>query len=367
VPALFLSLLLQRHTFNSVNTEFTALLGILFLCVAIFFPMALLGTQDWLHRSLFRESHEVRIALGAFARSVVRILDRKKLALELAESLHSILDLESAGVYSRSEQGSSMVLSHQVGSRPIDTTFGNEQQFGRWLLKQRLPSFSDDTEVPQNVQQTYQRNHWELCIPLSSGNQLLGFISLGRRRGFRTFASGEIEQLNVVADQASIAFENARLYEELRKSRAIIDRASRLSSIGILAAGIAHEIRNPLVSIHTFFQMAPDHFGDEEFMTSFLGLAGEEVQRISTLIDDLLTFARSPSATVTEVDLGDIVDRTLALLAPQARKQRLEIRRSAPEGLPLVLADSDQVLQVIINLVLNAIQATPEGGNVQIN
>src|SRR5678815_5772399 len=172
------------------------------------------------------------------------------------------------------------------------------------------------------------------------------------------------DSLSRVASEASIALQNARLYEELRKSREIISRAGRLSAIGTLAAGIAHEIRNPLVSIQTFFQLAPSRLDDEEFMTSFLSLAEHEVQRISDLISELLMFAKSPSPAVREVDLNEIVERVITLLSPQAHSGRITLVKKAGVGLPPVLGDSDQLMQVCLNLCLNAIQATPENGQV---
>jgi signal transduction histidine kinase len=169
-----------------------------------------------------------------------------------------------------------------------------------------------------------------------------------------------------VAAEASIALQNARLYEELRRSREVINRASRLSAIGTLAAGIAHEIRNPLVSIQTFFQLAPERLNDEEFMTSFLGLAENEVQRIGNLVSELLTFAKSPSAAVRELDINEIVERVVTLLAPQASAGRIALCSKLGSGLPGILGDSDQLMQVFLNLSLNALQATREGGKVNI-
>ena len=148
------------------------------------------------------------------------------------------------------------------------------------------------------------------------------------------------------------------------KSREIISRAGRLSAIGTLAAGVAHEIRNPLVSIQTFFQLAPSRLDDEEFMTSFLSLAEHEVQRISDLISELLMFAKSPSPAVREVDLNEIVERVITLLSPQAHSGRITLVKKAGLGLPPVLGDGDQLMQVCLNLCLNAIQATPENGQV---
>ena len=180
------------------------------------------------------------------------------------------------------------------------------------------------------------------------------------------FFAGDLELLETLAAQASVALENARLYEELGKSEEIIRRADRLSALGTLAAGIAHEVRNPLVSIQTFFQLAPDRLQDEEFMTTFLGMAASEVKRIATLINELLSFARSPTRSLQLVDLNDSLTRVVALLDAEARKHQLTLSCALSTDGVHASADADQLKQVLINLVLNAIQATPPGGAVRV-
>jgi signal transduction histidine kinase len=90
------------------------------------------------------------------------------------------------------------------------------------------------------------------------------------------------------------------------------------------------------------------------------------VQRISDLITELLTFAKSPAHAVQDVDLNDLIERTTILLQPEARKHRIKLIPALAADLPPIRADGDQVKQIIINLVLNAIQATPDGGTVSV-
>jgi two-component system NtrC family sensor kinase len=137
-----------------------------------------------------------------------------------------------------------------------------------------------------------------------------------------------------------------------------------LSALGTLAAGIAHEVRNPLVSIQTFFQLAPQRLHDQEFFTTFLSMTANEVKRISDLITELLSFARSSTPALGTVNLNELVDRVATLLEPEARKHKLTLTRALSANVPLVNADADQIKQVLINLILNAIQATKPGGRI---
>jgi signal transduction histidine kinase len=112
--------------------------------------------------------------------------------------------------------------------------------------------------------------------------------------------------------------------------------------------------------------MAPDRLDDEEFRTSFLQLVGGEVARIKRLIDDLLMFARAPTQQVAVININEVVDRAITLLRPEARQARVELIEHSDAELPVVLGDFDQMLQVLINIVLNAIQATATGGRVSV-
>jgi GAF domain-containing protein len=109
----------------------------------------------------------------------------------------------------------------------------------------------------------------DVSIPLISKGKLIGMINLGRRSEHEIYSHEDIELLSMLANQAAIAVENARLYEDLKRSKSYIRRADRLASLGTLTAGLAHEIRNPLVAIKTLTQLLPDRLEDEEFRNHF--------------------------------------------------------------------------------------------------
>ena len=176
-----------------------------------------------------------------------------------------------------------------------------------------------------------------------------------------------MELLSTLANQAAIAIENARLYENLKQSQDTLRRADRLSSLGLLTAGLAHEIRNPLVAIRTFTQLLPERYNDAEFREGFQGLALKEVDRICGLINDLLSFARPSRPNVAEENMSDVVDGIARILETEAKEKGVEIARDFGHDLPKVWIDREQMKQVFMNLILNAIQAMREGGSIFIS
>ncbi len=371
IPAFALLLDLQRRTFGKIDTDFSAVLLLILFVTGTVFPALRRRTEDRLKHSLFRQGTEFRNTLASFARKVVRILERDRLIVELGNALTRILQLDPVTIFLLDDRSEHYSPAYNSGPKRSGASLAKSNDLIRLaktrrtiLIRDELMATSDPTE--KVVATICGENGWELCIPLIAGNRLIGLINLGRKRNLGTFSIEDLELLEMLAAEASVALENARLYEELKKSQDIIRRADRLSALGTLAAGIAHEVRNPLVSIQTFFQLAPDRLDDQEFFTTFLGMTANEVKRIANLITELLSFARSATPSLGPVDLNELVDRVATLLEPEARKHKLTFNRNLSSVAPIVHADGDQIKQVLINLVLNAIQATDAGGTVSI-
>lgn len=136
-----------------------------------------------------------------------------------------------------------------------------------------------------------------------------------------------------------------------------VKRADRLSSIGTLAAGMAHEIKNPLVSIKTFSQLLPKRFDDEEFRAGFSDIVPSEVDRIDSIVSRLLDFARPKKADFAPHDIRAIIEAVFALVENQTRAQNITVETSFPSTAVTIYGDEQQLHQVFLNLVLNAVDA----------
>ncbi|PIS36217.1 MAG: hypothetical protein COT35_12370 [Nitrospirae bacterium CG08_land_8_20_14_0_20_52_24] len=170
--------------------------------------------------------------------------------------------------------------------------------------------------------------------------------------------------------------ERDRLHREQIETLKKMSRANRLSAVGTLAAGIAHEIRNPLVSIQTFLEMVPQKLSelrvtdparlDQEFWEKFYSLSFNEIQRIRTLISELVNFSQpTPPDLITE-NISRVIEPILDLTRKEADKRGIEISYHADPDIPLIHIDVSKIKQVLLNLILNAFQAMPEGGEVRI-
>jgi signal transduction histidine kinase/FixJ family two-component response regulator len=209
-----------------------------------------------------------------------------------------------------------------------------------------------------------------LVVPLLGKQRALGAIAVDNRRGGRRFGADDQTLLEGLATQAAIAIENARLVEDLRRSREQVRRSERLGTLGTLSAGLAHEINNPLVSIHTFLHMAPAKRREEdaEFWGAYHALACKEVDRIRRLVATMRGLGRGDAAAAARepFDPAALAEEVAALLQPEALRAAVTLRVAAEPGTPKLVAVRDHVHQVLTNLALNAIQASRPGGEVAI-
>jgi signal transduction histidine kinase len=206
----------------------------------------------------------------------------------------------------------------------------------------------------------------EISLPITSKEKLIGILNLGHKEGREMYSNEDLELLSTLTNQAAIAIENARLYENLKQSQHIIRRADRLSSLGQLTAGLAHEIRNPLVAIRTFTQLLPERYQDLDFRNSFQSLALKEVDRICGLVNDLLSFARPSAPNVSAENVNEIVDGIVRILDTEAKEKGVQIYRRLAANLPKVLIDKEQIKQVSMNIILNALQSIQGKGVVEV-
>ncbi|RIL04719.1 MAG: hypothetical protein DCC71_13010 [Proteobacteria bacterium] len=201
-----------------------------------------------------------------------------------------------------------------------------------------------------------------LFVPLVGHDGVMGALAVDNRRGGEALGASDYTLLDGIASQAVIAIENARLVDDLRHSREQVRRADRLGTLGTLAAGLAHEINNPLVSIRTFLSLAPAKRGeaDAEFWGEYHELALKEVDRIHGLVKTMGRLGRAgeEGAQPAACDVAEIVTDAVTLLSPEAGQGRVAVRTECAGDVPKIVAVRDQIHQVVLNLVLNAIHAT---------
>jgi signal transduction histidine kinase len=189
----------------------------------------------------------------------------------------------------------------------------------------------------------------------------------------RPFRGADLEMFFVLARQAVVAMENASLYEDLRDyvrqiedSQQALLRAEKMAAAGRLTASIAHEVNNPLQSVQNCLHLAGREDLPAEKRKEYFDLAQSELERLMKTMQRMLDFYRPGSAKVEQVDILDLLQHVLSLTSQQLRQRQIEVQADLPESLPAVYAVSGQIQQIFFNLILNALDAMPAGGKLNI-
>ncbi|SDF86513.1 ATP-binding protein [Sporolituus thermophilus] len=173
-------------------------------------------------------------------------------------------------------------------------------------------------------------------------------------------AGGEVGEI------AAAINEMARELAERKKLEAQVQRAERLAAIGEVAAGLAHEIRNPLMAVKGFAQLLKEDITPAE-QAEYSDIIVRETERLDRLIEQLLCFARPAATQVAPTDVKEVVESTLLLVDTKRRRSHIEIIRDLDGPLPPVLVDGEQLKQVLLNIILNAIQAIEQKGIIRVS
>jgi PAS domain S-box-containing protein len=152
----------------------------------------------------------------------------------------------------------------------------------------------------------------------------------------------------------------------LKRLELQIRRSDRLASLGTLSAGMAHEIKNPLVSIKTFAQLLPERYHETDFRETFSGLIVHEIDRIDSLVNQLLRFARPAKPLLRPMHVHEVLEKTFRLVQHRLYQKEIKLTQTLEASLDTIRADSDQMEQVFLNFFLNAMDAMKRGGELTV-
>ena len=152
----------------------------------------------------------------------------------------------------------------------------------------------------------------------------------------------------------------------LRDLEEQLRRSDRLAALGTLAAGLAHEIKNPLTSLRTFTRFMPRKFEDPRFRERFQRVVPHELERINAIVEQLLELARPARLVFQTVRLPELLDRTLDLYADQVEGKSIDVRREYARDCPTIQADPEYLYQALVNLIANALEAMSPGGRLTV-
>jgi len=327
---------------------------------------------------LFHDRPVLRHMLVRLRQRLLNVIDTDEMAGLVIEALESSGRVTLAALYLLNREGTALILQRWISAdedapapmarldlatrRPLLERMQTQGTVLRDVLeRERERAGPEERAEAQDVLETLASLEASLALPIvgrapgvpDDEPDLLGALFVDDQRLVEPFAREEVELFEGVVAQAATTVQNSAVYEA-RKER------ERLAALGEMSAGLAHEIRNPLGAMKGAVQVlrpSPDaaNPGMDEQTKEFLDIILEEVDRLNRVVTQFLTYSRPFKGEMAPVDLPEIITATLRLV-PETSRGRIAVTEP-PDELPGVRGDADALRQVLLNLILNALDA----------
>jgi signal transduction histidine kinase len=327
--------------------------------------------NTWLYEQLRLKARlfESLASVGQAINSTLNLADALQVITREASQLMAAR-LASLLLLDESKEWLELRASHGAGpdyiARPrlsvAESLVGN-------VVRRRRPVQDENVQTSgryQNVRLARQEGLVALLsVPLLFGGQVLGVLNVYKGEP-HVFSNEEVRILAALAELSGIAIEKARLYERIVDVEELLRQNERLSALGLLAAEVAHEIRNPLTVMKMLYHSLDLKFPPGDPRTQDTKIMGEKMDHLNRVVEQVLDFARSTEPKLVPVDVNQLLDDLSLLTRHKLRQQRVEIVRDLAPHLPAVQADATQLEQAFLNLTLNAVEAMPKGGRLTV-
>ena len=327
--------------------------------------------NTWLYEQL-------RLKVGLFG-SLFTVSQAINSTLNLDDALKVIT--QEAGVLMRAKMCSLMLLDSSGQWLDLRASYGAGPAYlnkPRLATEESLLGIVVRRKKPmqiENVQVSSRYQHAEvarleglvalLSVPLLFAGQAIGTLSVYTGRPY-SFSDDETRILSALAELSAIAIHKARLYERVVDVEEQLRLNEKLAALGLLAAEVAHEIRNPLTVIKLLYHSLDLKFPEGDPRGKDARMIGEKIEHLNRIVEQILDFARTTEPRMAPVNLNELIDEMGLLVRHKLKHQNVQLERRLQPALPPVMGDAPQLEQAFLNLILNAAQAMPAGGTLTI-
>jgi signal transduction histidine kinase len=376
----------------------------LFFAILAFNPLRN-RLQALVDRFFDRDLETYRVAVREISEAMVSMLSLSEIADRILVALTDTMGVERAMVMMVDDEGKVLRCMASRGEWEEDALgveIPSDHPIWRhlWMRREDLArsDFDDEPDVESReiCRDVYDTLEVELLVPILYGVDLLGVIAVGRKISGERLVADDRMLLRTLANQSSIAIENAKAFDEiaklnetlearveertaeLRDTQAQLVQAEKMKSLGQLVAGVAHELNNPIGFVHANLQLLDEYIAKllaagrseqetakaREAINKLLVRSREGTERVKKIVQDLRTFSRMDQAELQDADLNEEIERTLALMEPRF-KTAIKVERDFG-SLPRVRCYPGQLNQVFLNLLMNACDAIGKKGTIRI-
>jgi signal transduction histidine kinase len=317
-------------------------------------------------------------ALAQVSESLSQPIDRNRLLRQITDALATLTSAHNVVLWEVGAPSGHLVrrawtTDASIGAMELPSSLTLQQGGAGWIARHREPLFVDDIARDARIMAADWALDRDLVAfagaPVAAGDELLGVLTLNLKRG-RLPEGNEREMLRSFASQAAVALRNARLFadntrlceeaqqrvRELQATQAQLVQAAKLSAVGQLVSGVAHELNNPLSVVIGYGQLLLSRGVPDGAVRPIEAIIAQGA-RMAKIVQSLMLFSRQREPQRRRVDLGEVIQQILALRDTQLAVASIRLETELDASVPPVQGDPHQLRQVLLNLVLNAEQA----------
>ncbi len=231
----------------------------------------------------------------------------------------------------------------------------------------------NDPRVTQEFRKTLGVNEF-VCVPLIAKNETIGVIVADNIYTGEPISDDRVSMLTMFVNQASLAIENAETYKrledkinQLTETQQRLIRSEKLAAIGTMSSYVAHEIRNPLVTIGGFAKtLSRFTFTDSKIKVN-IDIIIEEVKRLEKILNNITDFGKPSKPEMVDTQICEIMENTCMLMENYFQEKHIRLQKKYETSLPEIPVDPTQIKQVFLNILMNAVESMPDGGKLDVN
>lgn len=322
---------------------------------------------------LFQKKYDYRDLLKTFTNEVLTVLDLQKLTEQTVLGLNKIIKLESASILLLDKDTKIYKLATGIGVKDKAQAFAENDAIASYLKETHEPLLrdksTDEMKGHSSLRDDFKKLNARLCLPIAHHDELIGILSLGMKKSGEEFTQEDIDILATLAKTLAIAIANAQLFDQLSKTQAEAAQREKMAVVGTLAAGINHEICNPLGIVRGQCEMyllnLRDGLYNQKTKEEMNAVASEimnkvikETDRATAITKKLSGFAKPVKKIENEeVNIEKETDEVLGLIGHDLRLNNIEFKKDFSPGFVPIYADRRQMQEVLFNIIRNAAQA----------
>jgi signal transduction histidine kinase len=327
----------------------------------------------WLIRQLRHTADHLEVLID-IAQSIVTKRELGEILATITTRCGEIIRCRLSAIFLRDKDGKTLSLRAASGpDGPLDhreTIHLAESSIGTAYRRRKSIEITDLPRIEEHhFQQLIQREKLVsmLSCPIQYEQEVIGVLNIYTDYPHR-FNDGEKRIFETLASLSAAAIRNAELYRRIFQSEETLRRSERLTTLGLLSAEIAHEIRNPLTVIQLLFESLALDFADDDPRQRDVHIIHEKLEQLESIVTRVLGFGKSQQEMHARYSLDKLIEDTLHLVRLKLRQSRIElVFTHDPKRPPQVDVNKGQIQQAVLNLLLNATQALPDGGRIEVS